>query len=182
MWPAHALVLAVLSDVCRYPSCWACQDCHRREALLSSIPLSMLPCWPAGVAFALNHFGPLCRAEGEEDQPLDLGDVQVCWAALVWLSAQEACSLWSCCFAPMRPAGCTWCAAVHQVMPAVRFCSCTTWPAKASCSHAGALARSQVVLCCRHSLSSWCCKKLKRLARLFPLDGIICSSISCLSL
>ena len=47
-------------------------------ALLFSIHLNMLLCWPAGVAFALNHFGPLCRAEGEEDQPLDLGDVQVC--------------------------------------------------------------------------------------------------------
>eukprot|EP00891_Asterochloris_glomerata_P001654 jgi/Astpho2/1654/e_gw1.00032.114.1_t len=33
---------------------------------------------PERVAFALNHFGPVCRAEGEEDQPLELGDVQVC--------------------------------------------------------------------------------------------------------
>ena len=61
-----------------HPRCCAFGGCHGREALCFSIQLSMLPCWPAGVAFALNHFGPLCRAEGEEDQPLDLGDVQVC--------------------------------------------------------------------------------------------------------
>ena len=66
-----------------------CRGPHTPEAVLDAtaigvkafsprIDLSRLPCWPAGVAFALNHFGPLCRAEGEEDQPLDLGDVQVC--------------------------------------------------------------------------------------------------------
>ena len=32
-----------------------------------------------------------------------------------------------------------------QVMPAVQFLSCSGWPGKASCSHAGMLATNRVV-------------------------------------
>jgi len=44
---------------------------------------AMLECCVAEVAFALNRFGPICRAEGETQQEVSDGDIKVGSAASV---------------------------------------------------------------------------------------------------
>lgn len=91
--------------------------------------------------------------------------------ALTWLQFKQSLQPAVMLFATLRHA-----AGVLQYSKACQLCTpaaaANGLPRKAADVPVN-FAGNRVVLCCRHSLSSWCCRKLKPPVRLLPHNGLM---------